>query len=416
MATLLDTTDVVVKIRRPGALEQVEEDLAIIQSLADIANRRWDVAQLYDLPGLVYEFAQTLRAELDYMSEARNAESFAKNFANNPSVHIPEVYLEETTSRLITMERIEGTKINNIGEIEEAGLSRPELAKQVTHIILQMVFEDGLFHADLHPGNIFVRPEGQIGLIDFGRVGFVDERTQQQLSAVLLAVGMQDSERLTDAILAIAVTRKPVDRMLLQRDLQRLVSIFYGKSLKEIAFGAMISDALAIIRRYNLQLPASYSNLFQTIVMLEGICTQLDPNYDFIKLITPYAQKLILKQHAGVSFLRRLGEVSTDWVHLGMTLPQQLQRILDSIERGHVEVGIRPATFEPVVLNIDRIVNRLVLGMLVAALIIGLAIVLVVYRPALDHPWLDILFGASFIFVCFFGAYLMWTILRPRRK
>jgi len=415
-ATLLGANDVVVKVRRPGAFEQVEEDLAIIQNLADIANRRWDVAELYDLPGLVYEFAQTLRAELDYMSEARNAESFAKNFANDPSVHIPAVFLEETTSRIITMERIEGIKINNITELEAAGLSRSELAKQVTHIILQMVFEDGLFHADLHPGNLFVRAGGQIGLIDFGRVGTVDERTQQQLAAVLLAIGMQDSERLTDTILAIAVTRKPVDRMLLQRDLQRLVSGFHGKPLKEIAFGAMINDALAIVRRYYLQLPSSYSNLFQTIVMLEGICTQLDPDYNLVELITPYTKKLIFKQHSGESFLRRLGEVGIDWAHLGMTLPQQLQRILDSIERGQIEVGLRPATFDPVALHTERMVNRLVLGVLVAALIVGLAIVLVVYHPAINQQWLGLLFGFAFLFVCLFGAYLMWTILRPKRK
>ena len=150
--------------------------------------------------------------------------------------------------------------------------------------------------------------------------------------------------------------------------------------------------------------------------MLEGICTQLDPDYDFIKLITPFAQKLILKQHRGVSFLPRPGEVGVDWAHLGMIFSQQLQRILDSIERGHIEVGIKPATFEPVVLNIERIVNRLVLGILVAALIIGLAIVLVVYHPVLNRPWLDLLFGFAFIFECLFGAYLMWTILRPRQK
>lgn len=396
-ATLFDATDVVVKIRRSGALEQVEEDLAIIQSLADIANRRWDVAELYDLPGLVYEFSQSLRAELDYMSEARNGESFAKNFANDASVHIPAVFLEATTSRIITMERIEGIKINNITELEAAGLSRSEIAKQVTHIILQMVFEDGLFHADLHPGNLFVRAGGQIGLIDFGKVGTVDERTQQQLVAVLLAIGMQDSERLTDTILAIAVTRKPVDRLLLQRDFQRLVSGFHGKPLKEIAFGAMNTDALAIVRRYYLQLPSSYSNLFQTIVMLEGICTQLDPDYNLVELITPYTKKLIFKQHSGESFLRRLGEVSTDWAHLGMTLPQQLQRILNAIERGQIEVGLRPATFDPVVLHTERMVNRLVLGVLVAALIIGLAIVLVVYHPAVNQQWLDLLFGFAFL-------------------
>ncbi|MGZ3612179.1 MAG: ABC1 kinase family protein [Ktedonobacteraceae bacterium] len=415
-ATMLNSTDVVVKIRRPGAVDQVEEDLSIIQNLASIANRRWDVAELYDLPGLVYEFSQSLRAELDYMSEARNAESFAKNFANDPSVHIPPVFLEATTSSIITLERVQGIKINNITELDRTGISRPELAKQVTHIILHMVFEDGLFHADLHPGNLFVIEGGQIGLIDFGKVGTVDERTQQQLAAVLLALGMQDSERLTDTILGIAVTRKPVNRMLLQRDLQRLVSGFHGKPLKEIAFGAIINDALAIVRRYYLQLPSSYSNLFQSIVMLEGICTQLDPDYNLVELITPYTKRLIIKQHTGESFLRRLGEVSTDWAHLGMTLPQQLQRILDSIERGQVEVGLRPATFDPVVLHTERIVNGLVLGILVAALIIGLSIVLVIYHPVLNQPWPGLLFGFAFVFVCLFGAYLMWTILRPRKR
>jgi ubiquinone biosynthesis protein len=279
-----------------------------------------------------------------------------------------------------------------------------------------MVFEDGLYHADLHPGNIFVRSKGQIGLIDFGRVGTLDERTRQQLSAVLLALGAQDSERLTDAILAIAITRKPIDRRLLQRDLQRLVSRFYGKSLKEIAFGALITDALAIIRSYHLQLPSSYSTLFQTIVLLEGICTQLDPQYNFIELVTPYAKKLILNQYSGVSFLRRIGEVGTDWVQLGMTLPQQLQRILDTLERGQLQVGIQPATFDPIIRNVERIVNRLVVGVMVAALIIGLAIVLVVYLPSVNRPLLNILFGFAFIFVCVLGAYLMWTILRPRRK
>ncbi len=415
-ARLLDATDVVVKLRRPGAIEQVEEDLAIIQSLAAIATRRWDVAELYDVAGLVNEFAQSLRAELDYLSEARNAESFAENFANNPDVHIPAVYLEETTSRMITLERIEGIKINDMTGLEATGLSRPELAQHVTHMILHMVFEDGLFHADLHPRNLFVRAGGQIGVIDFGKVGTVDERTQQQLTAVLLAIGMQDSERLTETILSIAVTRKPVDRILLQRDLQRLVSGFHGKRLKDIAFGAMINDALAIVRRYSLQLPASFANLFQTIVMLEGICKELDPEYNLVALITPYTKKLFLKQHSGEALLRRLGEAGTDWAHLGMTLPQQVQRLLDSIERGQIEVGLRPATFDPVVLHTERIVNRLVLGLLVAALIVGLSVVLAVYHPAVNQLWLGLLFGFAFVFVCLFGAYLMWTILRPRRK
>ena len=154
-ATLPNGKEVIVKVRRPGVVEQIEEDLEIIQNLAVTASRRWEFADHYDLPGLAREFAQTLRAELDYIREGRNAERFAVNLANNPSIHIPCIYWETTTARVLTLERIRGIKINDLSALDAAGIDRPALAERAVRIILKMILEDGFYHADPHPGNFF---------------------------------------------------------------------------------------------------------------------------------------------------------------------------------------------------------------------------------------------------------------------
>ena len=177
-AHLADGTEVVVKVRRPGVVEQVEEDLEILQNLAASASRRWDLAEQYDLVGLAEEFARSLRQELDYLREGHNSERFAENFASNDDVHIPRVFWETTTSRVLTLERVRGMKINDLPALEAAGINRSQLAHRAAEILMKMVFEDGFFHADPHPGNFFVERGGRIGLIDFGLVGTVDEPTQ----------------------------------------------------------------------------------------------------------------------------------------------------------------------------------------------------------------------------------------------
>ena len=187
-ATLRDGTEVVVKVRRPGVVEKIEEDLRILQSLAVRANHRWEIAEQYDVVALAQEFAQTLRAELDYVREARNAERFAENFADDPGVHVPRVFWETSTSRVLTLERLRGIKVSDVEALDAAGIGRKELAERAARITLDMIFEHGFFHADPHPGNFFVEPDGTLGIIDFGMVGTVDERTQDQLAQLLLAI------------------------------------------------------------------------------------------------------------------------------------------------------------------------------------------------------------------------------------
>lgn len=414
-AVLEDGTTVVVKVRRPGVVEQVEEDLEIIQNLASTADRRWEFASRYDLVGIAQEFALTLRAELDYLEEGRNAERFAANFASDPAVRIPRVIWDLTTSRVLTLEQMSGAKINDLAGLDAFGIDRPALAYRASQIILKMVFEDGFFHADPHPGNFFIQPGGEIALIDFGMTGRLDERTQERLAALVLAVTRQDHERILDSLLELGVTRERVDRANLERDLKRLISRFYGRPLANISITDVLEDAVAIMREHHLHLPSNLALLVKVIVMVEGLGARLDPQFRLTSALLPYTNQLLLRQLSPGRWARRLGQASLDIAHLGVELPQQLRRIVREIERGNVEVGVRPEGFEPILRRLERIANRIILGIIAAAFINGLAVLVSVYRPPYWGEWAGTAFTFGLICAAMLGVYLAWSIFRSGR-
>lgn len=416
-ATLRDGTEVIVKVRRPGVVEQVDEDLEIIQHLAATASRRWEFADHYDLPGLAQEFAHTLRAELDYIREGRNAERFAVNCADEPfSIHIPEVYWETTTARVLTLERIRGIKINDLAALDAAGIDRPALAERAARVILKMILEDGFYHADPHPGNFFIEPDGRIGLIDYGMVGIVDERTQEQLVDIFLSITNQDSERLVDTMLMLGFTRQRVDREHMQRDLEHLLSQYYGKAFGEIDMGPVISEALSVVQRHHLQLPSNLALLLKTLLMDEALGTMLDPSFNMTGMLEPYSKRLVLRQYSLDYWWRNLSKAGVDAARLGLELPQQLRRLMSDLERGNIEVGVKADTLTPIINDVKLLVNRLVLGIIAAAFIIGVAILLVVYHPVVGLWWVGVLFFIGFTFAFALGVYLALVIIRSRKK
>lgn len=414
-ATLRDGTEVVVKVRRPGVAEQVQEDLEILQNLAATASRHWEPAEEYDVVGLAQEFAQTLDAELDYLREGRNAERFAANFAGDKVLHVPRVFWDATTSRVLTLERIRGIKINDTRALREAQVDRALLAERAAKIILQMVFEDGFFHADPHPGNFFIEPGGRIGLVDYGMVGTVDERTQRQLVEILLAVASEDADRVVDELFALGVARLRATRSVLRRDLDHLFARYYGRSFEEIEIGPLLDDMLGLIRRHHLHLPPSLALLMKTFVMNEGLGRQLDPSFALTTVLVPYAQRLILRQYSPALWAKRLGRASLDAARLGVELPEQLRRIIGEVERGGLEVGMRPEGFDPLVSRLERLGNRIILGIIAAAFVNGLAVLMSVYRPPGWDQWAGAVFGMGFLFAAVLGIYLAWSILRSGR-
>jgi len=411
-AKLHDGTDVIIKVRRPNVVEQLEEDLEILHNAAAALNRRWELAKRYDLLGLAQEFALSLRAELDYIREGQNAERFAANFANDATVHIPRIFWETTTSRVLTQERIRGVKVSEISALDEFGIDRPELARRGTRAILKMVFEDGFFHGDLHPGNFFIQPDSRFGLIDFGMVGTVNDKTQDYLANLILALTRQDFDRLAEAVLELDATKQRVDRAELRRDLEHLVRPYFGLPIGQINLTPLFNDAFAIIRRHRLNLPPHLALLVKTIIIAEGIGTRLDPNFHLIEVIEPYADQLMMRLFSPRRMIKKLGQAGVDVARLGVEIPQQLRQLLTEIERGGFEVGMKPNAFEPLLVRLERLANRIVLGVIASAFIVGLAILLSVFRPPGWERWLGTLFAIGFFFAVLLGAYLAWSILR----
>jgi ubiquinone biosynthesis protein len=414
-ATLRDGTEVVVKVRRPGVVEQVEEDLEILKNLATHASRHWEAASDYDIVGLVDEFAETLQAELDYLREGRSAERFAANFAHDEEVHIPRVFWETTTSRVLTLERVRGIKVDDVEALDEAGIDRRALAELATRVTAQMVFEDGFFHADPHPGNFFVEPAGKLGIIDFGMVGEVDERLRDRLGALLVALAGADPDRITDAVLALSAAQRPVDRAMLRADLASLVARNEGRAVGEIRLGSLIEEALAIVRRHHLQLPRELALLLKMVVMNEGMAARLDPDFRLGDVLGPYARRLVARQLSPAAFARRLGQAGIDVAQLGAELPDHLRRLLAVLESSGLDVHLRADEIEPLVARAERLGNRLVAGVIAAAFIEGLAELMAVEperRRAWERPMLTVGLGA----VGTLGGYLAWTARRGGRR
>ncbi|HZS06827.1 MAG TPA: AarF/ABC1/UbiB kinase family protein [Blastocatellia bacterium] len=411
-ATLPDGTEVVIKVRRPGVVEQVEEDLEILLNLASAMSRHWEFAQRFDVVGLAQEFAQTLRAELNYLQEAHNAERFAANFADDPLVHIPRVCWETTTSRVLTLERIRGTKVSDLAALDCHGIDRPALAVRGTQVILRMTLEHGFFHADLHPGNFFIEADGRFGLIDFGMVGTLDDGMQEHLAALVLALTHTNYDQLVDALLEMGVTRERVDRFALRRDLEHLVSPYMGRPLGEIELTPLLNEALEIMRNHRLILPPNLVLLVKTIIITEGLGVHLDPKFHLITVIGPYTDQLLLRQYSPARWVRKFGRAGKDLAWLGVEVPQQLRRLVGDIQRGGFEIGMRPQSFEPLITRLERLTNRIVLGILAAAFIVSLATLLSVYRPSGSEKWAGLMFAVGFFFAVVLGVYLAWSILR----
>lgn len=413
-ATLQDGTEVVVKIRRPGVVEQVNEDLEILKELASTASRHWEFADRYDLVGLVEEFSQTLRSELDYIREGHSAERFALNFADDPRIHVPRVFWETTTSRVLTLERIRGIKINDLEGLDGQGTDRCWLAKYATNVVLKMVCEDGFFHADPHPGNFFIEPNGAIGLIDFGMVGVLDERTQERLADLLIGINQRDADRLVDVFLDLGVTRKRIDRGAVRRDVEHLLSTYLGVPLGELKITDLLNDIFSAMRRHHMHLPSNLALLFKTVIMIEGLGVTLDPDFNLTAVLVPYAERLVIREYSPFKWVRSFSRASLDLARLGVEMPQQLRRIVSAAEDGNLQIGMRPEGFDPIVDRVEMIANRIVLGVIAAAFINGLAVLVSVYHLPGWERWAWAVFAFGFACALLLGIYLAWSILRPK--
>ena len=415
-ALLPDGTHVVVKVQRPAVERLVETDLQILNEIAHLVRERLPGFAPFDPVELAEEFAIALREELDYRREGRNADRFRENFADEDFLYVPRVYWEYTTRRLMVQERLRGIKIDNLAALDAAGLDRERLALNASRLIIKEVLEDGFFHADPHPGNMLILPNEAIGLIDFGTVGFLDERDKANLIRLYIAIIQFDATAAVNQLIRMGIADPSVDEIGLERDLRRLLRRYKGLPLKDISASELLAEIQPIIYEYRLRVPSDYWLLIKTLVIMEGVGKHIAPDFDVFEVSGPYVRRfliqLALPTRWGPEALRGLG----NWAGFINDLPGQTSRLVNRIERGQLEIGIRDPATDNLTRQINRVANRVIQAILLGSLTIGLALLL----PTLDLTWpwglLTWIAVLGFAAVIVLTFWLLWSIWRSGRR
>lgn len=368
-AVLHDGTDVVVKVRREGVVEQIEEDLEILANITRYADRNWTFMENYNIVAFVDQFSDSLRAEVDYNREGRNAERMADNFDGDPVLHVPRVFWEFTTARVLTEERIVGAKISALAELDRTGVDRSRLAHDATRLILDMLFRDGFFHADPHPGNLLIEPGGTIGLIDFGMVGEIDDRLRRALVHLVIAAARGDTDRMAGMLLQVAPSKGRVHRKALSRDLAKILKLIDERALADISMSDILTRILDVLRKNTLQLPQELVLMIRMITMVEGIGTHLDPEFKIMETVKPYALRLIVQRYAPQNALKGITQRGFELLELGAMLPDQVVSLLEGYEQKGVKISIDADDIDPYVGRVETMVNRLIAGIIVASML-----------------------------------------------
>jgi ubiquinone biosynthesis protein len=415
-ATLPDGAEVVVKVQRPDIEATINVDLDILADVARLLQTRTPLGELYDLPGIVEEFAATLRAELDFYREGHNADRFRANFADEPYLYIPKVYWEYTTRRVLVLERIRGIKIDDIAALDAAGYDRYRIGLHAARMVIKEVLEDGFFHADPHPGNFFVMPGEVIGAMDFGMVGYLSRRTRTDLVRLYVAAIQLDEEAVVDQLVRMGVVGGAVDRMGLQHDIGRLLRKYAGLPLKAIRARDMVEEAMPIAFRHHLRLPSELWLLGKTLAMMEGVGLKLVPDFDMFAVSRPYVQRFMREMASPRAWMPSLIRGVGDWAQLLDMLPRTGMQLLTRAERGELEVSLRHQELGRALVYLDRLANRLALSILLAALIVGLALLVPAFHLAERGGLITALVILGFALASLLGLWLVISILRSGRR
>jgi len=374
-AVLKTGEDVVVKIQRPDIRQIIDTDIGILRAISRLMLKYIPESRYFDPAGIVEEFARSVKKELDFVSEAKNAQRFKRNFSEHEEICIPEIYPDLLSGRVIVMERFEGVRIDDIDAIDALGVSRKVIARRGVNAYFKMIFEDGFFHADPHPGNMFVLSDGSIGLMDFGIVGWLSPEMKENIASVFLAVLHKDFDRLIELYTDIGLVSDDIDRGVFRRefrsDIANLLEPLYEATIAEVNFPEYLEALTKLVVKHGLKVPSDLLLMNKTILILDSIGRQLDPEFNAVTAVEPYAEKMIKNRMSPERVINKTKENMAEISDILIDTPRQLNRILRKTLRDELSVKIDPMGMEKLITDIDRSSNRLAFSMIVAAIIVG---------------------------------------------
>lgn len=415
-AQLKDGTEVVVKIRRPGITEVIEADLRLLARLAALAEAEVPALKPYRLQQLVREFVKSLRRELNLAAECRHAERITANMAPLPWIVIPRVYWAHTGERVNVQDFVGGVPGDQLGLLTpEAGFDRTLLAQRGAQAVLKMIVEDGFFHADPHPGNVFYLPGNGIAFIDFGMVGRLSERRREELLQLLLGLVERQSQAVAEVLLDWTGDGHGINQAQLETEIEDFVDQYHGTPLAELSLGQMLADVTALLREHHLGLPSDLALLIKAFISLEGMGRGLDPGFHMATEATPMLQDVLRARYEPKALAGRAWRTLRRTLAVAEQLPHDVSRLLRNARRGRLQVNIELAHLKRVGDQIDRAANRLAMALVISALIIGSSIAMTVKGgPTLFG--LPLLGSLGFIGAVLGGLWLVRAIWRSSRE
>lgn len=392
---------VVVKVQHPDVPRKFQVDLDIFVGIANWAEMVPELA-VHRPRAIATEFQRMLRRELDFGRELRNMQEFARNLAGDPTVRIPHPYPELSGDRVITMEMVEGIKLSETARLEAAGIDLNEVARRGANLYLKMIFANGFYHADPHPGNMVFMEGNVIGLMDFGMVGRIDERLLEDMEELFLALTNLDAEHLTSVVVRVGSVPAELDRASLSVDLADYIAHYGSQSFDSLDLSTSVNELLDLIHRYRISLPARMAMLLKALVTLEGTGKLLSPKFSLLDVVKPYRKKMLLRRLSPGRQVRKLRRLSWDIRHLLDVLPRGLGEIVEQMQAGKFDVHLDHRGLEPSV-------NRLVLGMLASALFLGAS--LMISRDVPPKLFGVSLLGAAGMLMSVFLGLRLWRAI-----
>jgi ubiquinone biosynthesis protein len=410
-ARLKDGEAVAVKLRRPAIRATVEVDLEIMLHLATLAERHVEELALHRPVRIVEEFARVLEKELDFGIEAANMERIAQAFLDDATVYIPAVFRDLTTAGVLTTEYIEGIKITDIAAIEAAGGDRRVLCARGAELILKQVFQHGFFHADPHPGNIFALPGNVIALVDFGMVGVVDRQTRELFAELVDSVVRRSEQRAAQALLKLTSWETPPEMRPFERELADFMGRHLYRPLGEIEIGRLLAELLQIATRFRLRLPPDIFLMLKAVTSVEGIGRTLDPGFDMVAAAAPFIERVMLERFAPQRITEDVSEITLRLFHFLQQFPRDLLEIAGLLRQQKLVVPIENRGLEKTLATHDRISNRISFAIVIAALVVGSALIVISRTPPLFYG-ISLIGIIGFSAAALMGVWLLIAILR----
>ncbi|NLZ54616.1 MAG: 2-polyprenylphenol 6-hydroxylase [Thermoanaerobacteraceae bacterium] len=410
-AVLINGQEVVVKVRRPDIDKIITVDLEIILNLTRLIERHIPEARIYDPVGKVEEFAEAMHKELDFTREGFNVDRFRQNFEGDNTIYVPKVFWEATTQKVLTIEYIHGFKISQLNKIAEQGLDTSKIAENGARAILKQIFVYGFFHGDPHPGNILIMPDGKIAFIDFGMMGRIDKYTKYKLADLIIGVINKDTGKIVSVLLELSQSDEDLSTSDIELDVEDLIERYYAKTLKDVNMSKLLNEVLTIVAKYKIMLPSNFTLLLKSLITIEGVGIELNPDFNIFEVAKPFVKKMLMDRYAP-AYIFKEALINFREFNKSLTLiPKLISGLYQRSKTDSIKLDFETKGAEKVLIELNKMINRLVFSMIVAALIIGSSLIIQAdVGPFLfNYPFLGIL---GFVTAGLLGIWLIVSILR----